>query len=110
MATLLRSAERLGTRSALGRFARASSGSAPSEAEAAAAAAAAANSDSRRMVPPQPVPRDFEDETLREVQEKIDAKARLDNTPAVDDETGGPRGIEPTRFGDWERKGRASDF
>ncbi len=34
----------------------------------------------------------------------IDAKAK-DPT-----ETGGPRGLEPTRFGDWERKGMASDF
>jgi hypothetical protein len=25
-------------------------------------------------------------------------------------EIGGPKGPEPTRFGDWEQKGRASDF
>jgi hypothetical protein len=25
-------------------------------------------------------------------------------------ETGGPAGAEPTRFGDWERKGRCIDF
>ncbi len=25
-------------------------------------------------------------------------------------EIGGPRGLEPTRFGDWEFKGRCSDF
>ncbi|MEI6559715.1 MAG: succinate dehydrogenase assembly factor 4 [Rhodospirillaceae bacterium] len=25
-------------------------------------------------------------------------------------EIGGPRGPEPTRFGDWETKGRCSDF
>lgn len=25
-------------------------------------------------------------------------------------ETGGPKGPEPTRFGDWEKKGIASDF
>ena len=25
-------------------------------------------------------------------------------------ETGGPKGPEPTRYGDWERKGRVSDF
>ena len=25
-------------------------------------------------------------------------------------ELGGPAGPEPTRFGDWERKGRVSDF
>ena len=25
-------------------------------------------------------------------------------------ELGGPKGLEPTRFGDWERKGIAVDF
>lgn len=25
-------------------------------------------------------------------------------------ETGGPKGPEPTRFGDWEKKGITSDF
>jgi hypothetical protein len=25
-------------------------------------------------------------------------------------EVGGPAGLEPTRYGDWERKGVASDF
>lgn len=28
----------------------------------------------------------------------------------VTGEIGGPRGPEPTRFGDWERKGRVTDF
>ena len=25
-------------------------------------------------------------------------------------ETGGPKGPEPTRYGDWEQKGRCTDF
>lgn len=25
-------------------------------------------------------------------------------------EIGGPKGLEPTRFGDWEQKGRCTDF
>ena len=25
-------------------------------------------------------------------------------------EIGGPRGLEPTRYGDWEQKGRCTDF
>lgn len=25
-------------------------------------------------------------------------------------ETGGPEGLEPTRYGDWEKAGRCSDF
>lgn len=29
---------------------------------------------------------------------------------AVVRETGGPEGLEPTRYGDWERKGRCIDF
>ena len=28
----------------------------------------------------------------------------------VTGERGGPTGLEPTRYGDWERKGRVSDF
>lgn len=27
-----------------------------------------------------------------------------------DREYGGPRGLDPTRYGDWERKGRCIDF
>lgn len=34
-----------------------------------------------------------------------DAEAKA-NPP----ELGGPRGLEPTRYGDWERKGLAVDF
>ncbi|HKU89253.1 MAG TPA: DUF1674 domain-containing protein [Steroidobacteraceae bacterium] len=30
--------------------------------------------------------------------------------PATHTEHGGPTGPEPTRFGDWERKGRCIDF
>ncbi|KAJ1958765.1 hypothetical protein EC988_000085 [Linderina pennispora] len=32
------------------------------------------------------------------------------NTNPVTGEVNGPRGPEPTRFGDWERNGRVSDF
>jgi hypothetical protein len=28
----------------------------------------------------------------------------------IKDEIGGPSGLEPTRFGDWEVNGRCSDF
>ncbi|WP_424135393.1 succinate dehydrogenase assembly factor 4 [Roseomonas chloroacetimidivorans] len=31
-------------------------------------------------------------------------------TPPKPTEIGGPTGPEPTRYGDWERKGRVSDF
>jgi hypothetical protein len=36
------------------------------------------------------------------------AKSALVSTPAI--EYGGPSGPEPTRYGDWERKGRCIDF
>ena len=37
------------------------------------------------------------------------AAAQTD-TPASPKEVQGPKGPEPTRFGDWERNGIASDF
>ncbi|KAM9666199.1 succinate dehydrogenase assembly factor 4, mitochondrial [Trichechus inunguis] len=33
-----------------------------------------------------------------------------DDVNPVTKEKGGPRGPEPTRYGDWERKGRCIDF
>ena len=30
--------------------------------------------------------------------------------PKAPPEIGGPSGLEPTRYGDWERKGRCIDF
>ena len=30
--------------------------------------------------------------------------------PAMPKEYGGPKGPEPTRYGDWEQKGRCTDF
>ena len=44
---------------------------------------------------------------LAEAQVRAEAAARLAAQPTED---GGPRGLEPTRYGDWERKGIASDF
>ncbi len=50
-------------------------------------------------------------------QKKPDAANQAgQTTPAPRDsstkprETGGPKGLEPTRYGDWERKGIAVDF
>jgi len=34
----------------------------------------------------------------------------VDPKAAMPKEIGGPEGPEPTRFGDWEKKGRCSDF
>lgn len=38
------------------------------------------------------------------------SKATRKETPKGPKELQGPTGPEPTRFGDWERKGIASDF
>jgi hypothetical protein len=36
--------------------------------------------------------------------------AKASNPPSRPREIGGPSGLEPTRYGDWERNGRVSDF
>jgi len=38
------------------------------------------------------------------------APAPKPKAPPMPKEIGGPKGPEPTRFGDWEQKGRATDF
>ncbi len=38
------------------------------------------------------------------------APAKPDAPPARPKEIGGPTGPEPTRYGDWERNGRCTDF
>jgi hypothetical protein len=45
---------------------------------------------------------------LEEAQARRQAEAAAAEAAAT--EQGGPRGPEPTRFGDWERKGIAVDF
>ena len=48
-------------------------------------------------------------EAARRALEEADARKKAEAAlPA--DESGGPKGIEPTRYGDWERKGIAYDF
>jgi hypothetical protein len=44
---------------------------------------------------------------LEEAAQRREAEARVADLPP---EQGGPAGPEPTRFGDWERKGVAVDF
>lgn len=39
-----------------------------------------------------------------------EAEARRKAAEALPPEQGGPSGPEPTRYGDWERKGIAVDF
>ena len=46
----------------------------------------------------------------RRALEEAEARRRADAAQALAPEDGGPKGPEPTRFGDWERKGIAVDF
>ena len=41
---------------------------------------------------------------------EADARRAKEAKIALPPEVGGPKGPEPTRYGDWERKGIASDF
>jgi len=51
-------------------------------------------------------------EARRALEEADARRAAADDDAArlPEDERGGPRTIEPTRYGDWERKGIAYDF
>jgi hypothetical protein len=72
--------------------------------------------------PPMPIraeaaPRDLDHVEQEQPRPAADDAAPPTPTPneagedgADPDETGGPKGPEPTRFGDWERKGRCIDF
>jgi hypothetical protein len=42
--------------------------------------------------------------------EKPISRGKNDTDSKQSAETGGPKGPEPTRFGDWERKGKCVDF
>ena len=46
----------------------------------------------------------------RRALEEAAARRRAQPPAAPSDEQNGPSGPEPTRYGDWERKGIASDF
>ncbi|MBE9604025.1 DUF1674 domain-containing protein [Acetobacteraceae bacterium H6797] len=48
-------------------------------------------------------------ETPKDKSEAV-SPAKPDPKPVMPSEIGGPKGPEPTRYGDWERKGRVSDF
>ena len=52
--------------------------------------------------------REAADRALKEAEERRRrAQGRQEKRPR---EIGGPEGPEPTRYGDWERKGIVSDF
>jgi hypothetical protein len=52
-------------------------------------------------------------ENLAEVQAvdtAVETEKASSETGSDETEHGGPKGLEPTRFGDWEKNGRCSDF
>ncbi|MFN3913093.1 DUF1674 domain-containing protein [Hyphomonas sp.] len=48
-------------------------------------------------------------EAARRALEEADARKSVD-AALPNNESGGPKGVEPTRYGDWERKGITYDF
>ncbi len=58
----------------------------------------------RRAALPDAARRALEEADARKAREAAETAA------LPKDETGGPKTIEPTRYGDWERKGIAYDF
>lgn len=61
------------------------------------------------MDEPSPPQRDLTPEAKRALAEAAERRAAAELNIAPN-ERGGPAGPEPTRFGDWERKGIAIDF
>jgi hypothetical protein len=50
------------------------------------------------------------DAARRALAEAAERRRDAEAQAAAVEELGGPKGPEPTRFGDWERKGIAVDF
>ncbi len=62
-------------------------------------------------LPPNAAPgKDLSPAARRALEEAAQRQAAEAEATARAAELGGPKGPEPTRFGDWERKGIAVDF
>jgi hypothetical protein len=62
-------------------------------------------------LPPHAAPgKDLTPAARRALEEAAARQAAEAEAAAKPEEQGGPKGLEPTRFGDWERKGLAVDF
>lgn len=55
------------------------------------------------------LPRVMTEAARRALAEAAERRAAA-QVPTLPPEEGGPRGPEPTRYGDWEKKGLAVDF
>ena len=49
-------------------------------------------------------------EQWKKPQDKEQTLGQFSDKPKGPKEIGGPKGLEPTRYGDWERKGICYDF
>jgi len=49
-------------------------------------------------------------EAAERARAEAEARRAAEPKKQLPPELGGPKGPEPTRYGDWERKGIASDF
>ena len=61
-------------------------------------------------VPPNAAPGKVLTPEARRALEEAQARHAAERAKLAAPEDGGPKGPEPTRFGDWERKGIAVDF
>jgi hypothetical protein len=55
-------------------------------------------------------PKTLSPQARRALAEAEERRRRAAPAPAMPPEFNGPKGPEPVRYGDWERKGIASDF
>jgi hypothetical protein len=65
--------------------------------------------DAPELTPDEAARRAALPEAAQRALAEADARKRAD-AGLPKGENGGPKGIEPTRYGDWERKGIAYDF
>ncbi|CAF0733812.1 unnamed protein product [Rotaria sp. Silwood1] len=68
------------------------------------------NKDSKNPSTKSKTPMGKLDEYSHPDAEKNPLKPWPNNTNPITGEINGPRGPEPTRYGDWERKGKCVDF
>ncbi|MDB5424328.1 MAG: hypothetical protein JWQ29_1744 [Phenylobacterium sp.] len=61
-------------------------------------------------IPPNAAPGKPLTPAARRALEEAEARSLAAEAAQSAPEHGGPKGLEPTRFGDWERKGIATDF
>jgi len=59
---------------------------------------------------PEPPKKNLSPAAKRALAEAAERRQAREKAAAREPEKGGPKGVEPTRYGDWERGGIAYDF